>query len=201
VGIGASLAIVTLAIAINKARPGAEDRAADSVEAGSVLPPPPPTPIVAHSEPASSEPRAADHIVTAVEKSPKPKEPAPRGGRATTGRNGNTPANKPAAKPMAAKPAASSAGALALNSTPACDITIDGKPTGLRTPQPKIKLDAGTHSVTLISSAFAIRETFSIEIKPGELITQTKDYSNRIVETSPDGNTTLNPFKKPQVHP
>ena len=180
-GIGASLAIAALAIVINKTRQDAEDRP-DPVEAASALPPqpkmaPPVRPESGSGEPAVTSPPAADHVVTAVEKSPK------RG------------------KPMPAKAVASSAGALALSSTPACDISIDGKPTGLRTPQRKIKLDVGTHSITLTSTGFAIRDTFSIEIKPGELATQTKVYPTRTVDPAPDGTTTLNPFKKPAVSP
>ena len=84
------------------------------------------------------------------------------------------------------------AGSLMLASKPPCDIYVDGNATGLRTPQREIRLDAGHHSITLINTEFAIKNTFTIEVKPGETVRQTEDYSDRI----PAGKTTINPFKK-----
>lgn len=56
-------------------------------------------------------------------------------------------------------------GTLMVNSKPWTRILIDGRPTGLTTPQRKIKLSAGRHSVTLRNEKFKIDETFSVVIK------------------------------------
>jgi serine/threonine-protein kinase len=109
----------------------------------------------------------------------------------------NPPVEKVAVdSPVTAKEAVRSGG-LSLSSTPPCDIHIDGKPTGLRTPQREIKLAAGHHVVTLVNSDHALAETFSVDIKPGSVVQQFKDYSNRPRDTQPDPNRqTINPFDK-----
>ncbi len=71
-------------------------------------------------------------------------------------------------------------GVLLLGSKPPCEIFIDGRNTGLRTPQREIKLSAGRHKVTLLNNEFGIKESFSIEIKPGETTRAVKDFSDRI---------------------
>ena len=73
------------------------------------------------------------------------------------------------------KPAIAEAkdGILMVNSKPWTRILIDGRATGLNTPQRKIKLAAGRHSVTLRNDKFKINETFAITIradKPTKLI-------------------------------
>ncbi|HUS31607.1 MAG TPA: protein kinase [Kofleriaceae bacterium] len=71
-------------------------------------------------------------------------------------------------------------GTLLLGSKPPCDIFIDGKATGLQTPQRDIKLTSGKHKITLVNNEFGIKETFSVEIKPDAVEKQIKDYSDRI---------------------
>jgi serine/threonine protein kinase len=71
-------------------------------------------------------------------------------------------------------------GTLLLGSKPPCDIYIDGKDTGLQTPQRDIKLSAGKHKITLVNNEFGIKETFSVEIKADAVEKQIKDYSDRI---------------------
>jgi hypothetical protein len=80
------------------------------------------------------------------------------------------PADKPAA---AAVP--SGDGWLRLGSKPWTNIVVDGKETGLHTPQTHLKLAAGGHRITLTNAQFNIKETFSVEIKPGETETVIKD--------------------------
>ncbi|HEY5926377.1 MAG TPA: protein kinase [Kofleriaceae bacterium] len=77
-------------------------------------------------------------------------------------------------------PAAKGQGTLLLGSKPPCDIYIDGKDTGMQTPQRDIKLSAGKHKITLVNNEFGIKETFSVEIKPDAVEKQIKDYSDRI---------------------
>jgi len=71
----------------------------------------------------------------------------------------------PAKKPgkSAAEPALGE-GTLMVSSKPPCQIVIDGKPTGLTTPQRSITLSAGNHKVTLINSEKDIKKTVSVQI-------------------------------------
>jgi hypothetical protein len=77
-------------------------------------------------------------------------------------------------------PVAKGQGTLLLGSKPPCDIYIDGKDTGLETPQRDIKLAAGKHKITLVNNEFGIKETFVVDIKPDAVEKQIKDYSDRI---------------------
>ncbi len=86
------------------------------------------------------------------------------------------PAEKPAkavAKPE--KQAAGAEGYLRIGSKPWTNITVDGKDTGLHTPQTKLKLAAGVHKITLANPQFNIKETFSVTIGAGETETVIKD--------------------------
>ena len=49
-------------------------------------------------------------------------------------------------------------------SKPPCEIVIDGKPTGLITPQRSIPLAAGRHTVTLINREKEIQKTLDVQI-------------------------------------
>jgi hypothetical protein len=55
-------------------------------------------------------------------------------------------------------------GTLMISSKPPCEILIDGKPTGLTTPQRAIALPAGNHKVTLINRESDRRKTISVQI-------------------------------------
>ncbi|HWO22788.1 MAG TPA: PEGA domain-containing protein [Kofleriaceae bacterium] len=67
-----------------------------------------------------------------------------------------------AEKAVAAAPRAE--GILMISSKPPCEIVIDGKPTGLTTPQREIPLPAGAHKVTLVNKAESINKTISVQI-------------------------------------
>jgi hypothetical protein len=87
-------------------------------------------------------------------------------------------------KAVVEKPAAPAGdGFLRIGSKPWTNIAIDGKDTGLHTPQTKIKLPAGTHRVTLTNPQFNIKETFSVEIKPNETETAIKDLRPQGADT------------------
>ena len=66
-------------------------------------------------------------------------------------------------------------GWLRLGSKPWTNILVDGKETGLHTPQTHLKLGAGSHRITLTNPQFSIKETFSVDIKAGETETVIKD--------------------------
>jgi eukaryotic-like serine/threonine-protein kinase len=76
--------------------------------------------------------------------------------------------------------AAKGQGTLLLGSKPPCDIYINGKDTGLQTPQRDIKLSSGKHKITLVNNEFGIKETFVVDIKADTVEKQIKDYSDRI---------------------
>jgi hypothetical protein len=83
---------------------------------------------------------------------------------------GEAPAKKPE---KAAKADAAGEGTLMISSKPPCDIFIDGKATGLTTPQRSISLPVGTHKITLVNTAEGIKKTLPVQItadKPTKLI-------------------------------
>ena len=83
---------------------------------------------------------------------------------------------KPVEKPVQApEPAATGSGFLRIGSKPWTTIALDGKDTGLHTPQTQMKVAAGSHRITLSNPQFKIRQTFSVDIKAGETITVIKD--------------------------
>jgi hypothetical protein len=94
-----------------------------------------------------------------------------------------TPAPKEAPKEKTAREeaagdaprASGSEGYLRLGSKPWTKIAIDGRDTGQTTPQPRLRLPAGTHRVTLTNPQFGIAETFAVEIRAGETETVVKD--------------------------
>ena len=70
--------------------------------------------------------------------------------------------------PTAPSPAVAEArgtGILMISSKPPCQISIDGKPTGLTTPQRAISLSAGRHSITLVNAAAGVKKTVTATIK------------------------------------
>ncbi len=91
------------------------------------------------------------------------------------------PDEEPRTPPPPKKEVASSGGEgyLRLGSKPATKVIIDGKDTGQWTPIPKLSLSAGTHKVTLTNPQLQIKETFTVEIKPGESETVIKDLRSQ----------------------
>jgi len=59
-------------------------------------------------------------------------------------------------------------GILMIASKPPCEIVIDGKPTGLMTPQREIPLAVGGHKVTLVNKSEDISKTISVQISAGK---------------------------------
>ena len=81
----------------------------------------------------------------------------------------------PPPAPRVDKPVASGEGYMRINSKPATKIAIDGKDTGLWTPQLHLRLNSGMHRVTLSNPQFVLSESYNIEVKPGETQTVVKD--------------------------
>jgi hypothetical protein len=83
---------------------------------------------------------------------------------------------KPVAAPKADKQAAAPVGqgTLMVSSKPPCEILIDGKSTGLTTPQRSIPLAAGAHKITFVNEAEGIKKTVSVSI--------TADQSTKLIQ-------------------
>ncbi len=114
---------------------------------------------------------------------------------------GNKPANKPAAEAItqprvSTKPAmpvrataaneiaavfgpASQAGSgiVMISSKPPCEIVIDGKATGLMTPQRNLTMTAGPHTVTLLNKPNGIKKVLSVQVTAGKSTKLVQDYT------------------------
>ena len=114
-----------------------------------------PTTLV-HLDPAST--RRVAITLGAPASAPKPAE----GAR-------HHPERAPPEPPATRRPARQTAepageGTLKISSKPPCEIVIDGKSTGLVTPQLSIALPAGNHRVTLVNREKDIKKTLSVQI-------------------------------------
>ncbi|MBA3465010.1 MAG: hypothetical protein H0T46_34060 [Deltaproteobacteria bacterium] len=114
-------------------------------------------PVVEHLDPTTMtklavEIRRAKQVAVVAPTADAPKADAPKVEKAVA---------KPAA-PVGAEPVGQ--GILMISSKPPCEILIDGKPTGLMTPQRALPLSAGPHKVTLVNPAEKIKKTLSIQI-------------------------------------
>jgi hypothetical protein len=69
-------------------------------------------------------------------------------------------------EPKAEKAVATGEGVLMISSKPPCEIFVDGKATGLMTPQRAMKLPAGKHKITLVSPDKTHKKTIAVEITP-----------------------------------
>ena len=75
-------------------------------------------------------------------------------------------------------PAVSGApGTLMLGSKPLCDIYIDGKNTGLKTPQRSMELAAGTYKIKLVNAELGIDKTFKVKIAAGKTTRAIQDLT------------------------
>jgi hypothetical protein len=69
-------------------------------------------------------------------------------------------------------------GTLMLGAKPPCEIIIDGKATGLTTPQREIPLGAGRHTITLVNKQHGIRKSFPITVGAGGSTKVVKDFTD-----------------------
>ncbi len=93
-----------------------------------------------------------------------------------------TPAPTPAPTHTAAKPAVAVApgpnsGVLMVSSKPPCEIWVDGKSTHLMTPQKKMTLAAGPHTITLLNASQHITSSSKVEILVGLPSRLIKDFT------------------------
>lgn len=84
--------------------------------------------------------------------------------------------SKPAPeKPVVAEKPAAGNGTLMVSSKPPCEIQIDGKSTGLSTPQRAIPLSAGAHKITLVNVSEHIEKTMMVQINADQPTKLVKD--------------------------
>ena len=72
-----------------------------------------------------------------------------------------------------------SLGTLMLGAKPPCEIVIDGKNTGLTTPQRSIQLSEGIHRIVLINDAQKLRKSFKVRIKSGRTTRAIQDLTKK----------------------
>jgi hypothetical protein len=144
---------------------------------------PAPAPVAAEpvaAEPVAAEPVAAEPVAA------EPVAPAPVAERAPARPARTRPAAPaPARQParVASKPAPAPTGGAALlmiGSKPPCDIVVDGKRTGLTTPQRALKLTPGPHKVTLVNKQYGISESFTVTAKAGAPVKVVKDLTAKM---------------------
>jgi hypothetical protein len=129
------------------------------------------SPAIAKPADAATAPVAAKPVTKAA-----PTERAVRSSLATSGLADQIDAtadSKPA-KAVADTAVATGSGTLMVSSKPPCEILIDGKATGLRTPQRAIDLPAGRHKITFVNTDAGIKKTVSVTI--------TADKSTKLIE-------------------
>ena len=78
----------------------------------------------------------------------------------------------------AAKAPATGNGTLMVSTTPPCAILIDGKNTGLTSPQAAIALPPGSHQVRLIAAGSHVNKLVAIEIVPGHATKVVQTFDN-----------------------
>ncbi len=67
-----------------------------------------------------------------------------------------------------------------LGSKPPCEILVDGKRTGLTTPQRALALAPGPHKITLVNAQYGIRETFTVTATAGAAVKVVKDLTAKM---------------------
>jgi hypothetical protein len=127
---------------------------------------------VAKAAPKKAEPKVEPVAKPKAEKAKVVKTPSSK-----------APAEKAIAttKPKKEKTVASGGdGTLMIGAKPPCQIIIDGRNTGLTTPQRALDLSAGKHKVTLVNKEHGIKESFTVSIKAGQSTRVVKDLTSKM---------------------
>lgn len=124
---------------------------------------------------------ATDTVAVArPSKPPTVDTPAKPGGGEPAVKPSDKPSDKPADKPSDKPAGPAGEGIIGLNSKPPCDVFVDGKATGQKTPVRELRLPAGPHRITLVNNEFSIREEFKVDVKPDKPQKILKDFSDKI---------------------
>jgi hypothetical protein len=176
----------------------AATRTASARSAAAATPAAASSPSVRTSAAPSSTPTPAPRASTTPPSStpapaPRPSPapaPAPRTSTTTATRSSApapaAPASAPAkqappppAQRVAAAPALQGTGTLLVSAKPPCQITIDGRPTKLTTPQHAIALSPGIHRVTLTNDQSRIFWGVDVRIAPGQSTKVIRDFTGK----------------------
>lgn len=135
---------------------------------GAGTPPKPPGAGTAPKPPGDGKPPATPSRPGTPAGTPKPPGPA-----------GVAP-GEPPPTPAEQGSAATGEGTLQVSAKPPCEILVDGKATGLRTPQRQIVLSVGSHRIGLVNQEYGINESYSVEVSAGSPAKLVKDFSDRL---------------------
>jgi hypothetical protein len=138
--------------------------------------------VLAHVDPATQTSVAvelgagAEAVAAAAPAEPVAAPAAPEPARESRSERRARSERKPEKRVAAREPAGK--GTLMLGAKPPCEIIIDGKATGLITPQREIPLAAGRHTVTLVNKQHGIRKSFPITVGAGGSVKVVKDFTD-----------------------
>jgi hypothetical protein len=85
------------------------------------------------------------------------------------------PPPRSAASAPASRPAPAAVGYLRINAHPWCRISVDGRDTGMTTPQLRMELPVGRHTIGLGNPSFDTRAEIVVDIRAGRLLTKIVD--------------------------
>lgn len=74
---------------------------------------------------------------------------------------------------------AAAMGTITISAKPACEISINGKPTGKSTPLRELPLTAGIHKITFVNKTLGVNETIAVRVTPGKETKVTQDYTGQ----------------------
>jgi hypothetical protein len=175
--------------------PGAASQTAMVAQVAAAPAPAAPAPVETHAAPAPKhsapapkhgEPAPAQHAKVARVEHVETPAVAPRhSGPVQQADDEEDPVNRKAAPRHEAAPkhvavANAGTGTLMIGAKPPCDIIVDGRATGLVTPQRAINLPPGTHNITLVNKANSIKKSFSVSINAGAPTKVVKDFTSLI---------------------
>jgi len=121
----------------------------------------PAAPAIAATEVAKPAAAPAPRKIAPVSFADVTEKPAPKAAAPKVVKTEAPKAEAPTAEPAVEE---ATTGILMISSKPPCEILIDGRPTGLTTPQRALPVSVGTHKVTLINTAEKIKKTLTVQI-------------------------------------
>jgi hypothetical protein len=171
---GAALVMRVLVVAapVPQAAARAEARAPDTRPAVAMAPAPAPAPallqppVEVESEAVAGTPSSPPARVAAIDEPAREVEPTRR------------PVARMHSRRARAKKAmhTDTPGTLRINSLPWADVYLDGTHVG-HTPQSQLSMKPGRHRVKLVNEQMALRKTFDVYIRPGQVVTRSENLA------------------------
>jgi hypothetical protein len=143
-----------------------------------------PAPPLANTPPAPTTGAVATGpVVTSLAPEPEPEPAKVKTKRSSRSKRAADPDKAPSKKAVidsGVDTKLADPGVLMLGAKPPCQIRIDGKMTGLTTPQRVLKLAPGKHRVTLTNQEHQIRDSFKVSIVSGKKTRIVRDNTSKI---------------------